>query len=75
MGWSIEGANHNDVKLLVPTLTDVARVGPLADIETLHLDGGYDYPKVRTQLAALGFSMSSASMIASSKTMRGRRFR
>lgn len=54
VGWSIDGANRNDVKLLVPTLVDVARVGLLADIETLHLDRGYDYPKVRAQLAALG---------------------
>lgn len=54
LGWSIDGANRNDVKLLAPTLSDVARVGLLADVETLHLDRGYDYPKVRAQLAALG---------------------
>lgn len=54
LGWSIDGANRNDLKLLEPTLSDVARVGLLADIETLHLDRGYDYPKVRTQLADLG---------------------
>jgi transposase len=54
LGWSIDGANRNDVKLLAPTLSDVARIGLLADIETLHLDRGYDYPKVRTQLAELG---------------------
>lgn len=56
LGWSIHGANRNDVNLLAPTLSDVARVGLLADIETLHLDRGYDYPKVRTQLAALGLT-------------------
>lgn len=54
LGWSIDGANRNDIKLLEPTLADVARTGLLADIETLHLDRGYDYPKVRTQLAGLG---------------------
>lgn len=54
LGWAIDGANRNDLKLLVPTLSDVARVGLLLDIETLHLDRGYDYPKVRTQLAELG---------------------
>lgn len=54
LGWSIDGANRNDIKLLEPTLADVARIGLLVDIETLHLDRGYDYPKVRTQLAGLG---------------------
>jgi hypothetical protein len=54
VGWAIDGANRNDLKLLAPTLADVARVGLLSEIETLHLDRGYDYPKVRTQLAALG---------------------
>jgi len=54
VGWSIAGANRNDVKLLSPTLADVARVGLLVDIETLHLDRGYDYPKIRTELSALG---------------------
>jgi len=54
VGWAIDGANRNDLKLLEPTLIDVARVGLLVDIETLHLDRGYDYPKVRAQLADLG---------------------
>jgi transposase len=54
LGWAIAGANRNDLKLLEPTLADVARVGLLNEIETLHLDRGYDYPKVRAQLAALG---------------------
>jgi transposase len=54
IGWAIDGANRNDVKLLGPTLDDVTRIGLLVDIETLHLDRGYDYPKIRAQLAALG---------------------
>lgn len=54
LGWATDGANRNDITLLMPTLADVARVGLLAEIETLHLDRGYDYPKVRAQLAALG---------------------
>ncbi len=36
------------------TLDDVARVGLLADIETLYLDRGYDFPKIRAQLAGMG---------------------
>ena len=45
IGWAIDGANRNDVKLLAPTLEDVDRVGTTRDIETLHLDRGYDYPQ------------------------------
>ena len=54
LGWAIDGANRNDVELLEPTLADVARVGLLGEIETLHLDRGYDYPKTRARLAGLG---------------------
>jgi hypothetical protein len=54
IGWAIDGANRNDLKLLLPTLDDVARSGLLEEIETLHLDRGYDYPKVRAQLVDRG---------------------
>jgi hypothetical protein len=54
LGWAIDGANRNDLKLLEPTLHAVASIGLLADIDTRHLDRGYDYPKVRAQLSALG---------------------
>ncbi len=54
IGWAIDGANRNDVKLVGPTLDDVERAGLLCEIETLHLDRGYDYPKIRAQLASLG---------------------
>ena len=54
IGWVIDGANRNDVKLIDPTLDAVAAAGLLADIETLHLDRGYDYPAIRRRLNALG---------------------
>ena len=54
VGWAISGANRNDVRLLEPTLAAVAAAGLLEDIGTLHLDRGYDYPVVRSRLAALG---------------------
>jgi len=54
IGWTIDAANRNDIKLLIPTLKDVADRGLLTDIDTLHLDRGYDYPVVRAQLAELG---------------------
>lgn len=54
VGWVIDGANRNDVPLLVPTIEAVAATGLLADIETLHLDRGYDYPVVRERLKTFG---------------------
>jgi transposase len=54
IGWAIDGAQRNDIKMLLPTLDDVARAGLLEEIETLHLDRGYDYPKIRTQLTDRG---------------------
>ena len=56
IGWAIDGANRNDVKLLGPTLDDVDRDGLLADIETIHLDRGYDYPRIRNQLNDAGLT-------------------
>ncbi|MFV1972009.1 MAG: IS5 family transposase [Acidimicrobiia bacterium] len=54
VGWAIGGANRSDLKLLEPTLNDVARVGLLVEIETLHLDRAYDFPKIRAQLTGMG---------------------
>ena len=42
IGWVIDGANRNDSILLQPTLQAVADRGLLADVQTLHLDRGYD---------------------------------
>ena len=54
IGWAIDGANRNDVPMLEPTLNAIADNGLLADIDTLHLDRGYDYPVVRERLAEHG---------------------
>jgi transposase len=54
IGWAIDGANRNDVKMLEPTLDAVAATGLLAEIGTLSLDRSYDYPKIRAQLHAHG---------------------
>jgi transposase len=56
IGIAIDGANRNDVKLLAPTLDDVDANGLLFEIETLHLDRSYDYPKIRAELAQMGLS-------------------
>ena len=56
LGWAIDGANRNDIRLLEPTLDAVINNGLIDDIETLSLDRGYDYPIVRTRLAAYGLT-------------------
>jgi hypothetical protein len=53
IGWAIEGANRHDIPLLAPTLAAVADRGLVVDIETLHLDRGYDANTVRAHLASL----------------------
>jgi transposase len=54
LGWATNGAHRHDVILFEPTLADVARRGLVADIETLHLDRGYDSARVRDACADYG---------------------
>ncbi len=54
LGWAIDGANRNDVRLLEPTLDAMNAGGWTGEIETMHLDRGYDYPKIRRQLLDAG---------------------
>ena len=53
IGWVADAANRNDSHVLAATLDEVAARGLLGDIETLHLDRGYDTSAVRTYVAAL----------------------
>lgn len=50
IGWAIDGANRHDSIVLAPTLDDAARRGLLTEIETLHLDRGYDSGVTRARL-------------------------
>ena len=54
IGWAIDGANRNDVKMLEPTLDAIAATGLLEEIATMSLDRSYDYPKIRGQLNSRG---------------------
>lgn len=56
IGWTLDGANRHDIRLLEPTIDAVAAAGLLADIDTLHLDRGYDYPVIRERLAVFGLT-------------------
>jgi transposase len=56
LGWVIDGANRNDSILLQPTLQAVASRGLLSDIQTLHLDRGYDSSLTHERCAELGLT-------------------
>jgi transposase len=50
VGWVLAPANTNDCKLLAETLDEVRARGLLTDVDTVHLDRGYDFPFVRQAL-------------------------
>jgi transposase len=54
IGWAASGANIHDDLLLAETLDAVDAHGLLVEIETLHLDRGYDTQYVRAACAARG---------------------
>jgi transposase len=54
IGWATDGANRHDTVLFEPTLEDAAMRGLLIDVETLHLDRGYDSNAVRQHCAERG---------------------
>jgi hypothetical protein len=56
IGWAIDGANRNDVKMLEPTLDAIEASGLLEESGTMSLDRSYDYPKIPRQLHARGLS-------------------
>lgn len=56
IGWAVDGANRHDIPLLAPTLDAVGSRGLLRDVQTVHLDRGYDADTVRAALAASGIT-------------------
>ena len=56
VGWAADGANRHDVILFEPTLTNANNRGLIADIETLHLDRGYDCQRIRTWVDSFGIA-------------------
>jgi transposase len=55
-GWEIDGANRNDAKMLAATLDAADARGLLVDIETLHMDRGYDHTFVRDDCTERGLN-------------------
>ncbi|MCU0269254.1 MAG: IS5 family transposase [Acidimicrobiales bacterium] len=60
IGWAIDGANRHDCALFAPTLASLSERDLLADIETLHLDRGYDNGVVRRLCASLDLELVCA---------------
>jgi hypothetical protein len=56
IGWSTDGAHRNDVLLAAPTLDAIAGRGLLPDVETQHLDRGYDNARVVEACSKRGLS-------------------
>jgi transposase len=56
IGWVASGANRNDCVLLPCTLDAVGDRGLLAEVETLHLDRGYDNGVVRSECVERGLT-------------------
>ena len=54
VGWAADGANRCDQRLFEPTLAAAADRGLLEDVETLHLDRGYDSGPVAACAAEAG---------------------
>jgi len=46
IGWAVAGAHRHDIILFAPTLESAAARGLTGDIETLHLDRGYDAKRI-----------------------------
>lgn len=67
IGWATDGANRHDTVLFEPTLTEVIDRGLLADVETLHLDRGYDSGPIRELCAKLGIT----DLVGARKRRRG----
>ena len=61
IGWTIDGANRNDVRMLEPTLDDIAAAGLLVDIDTMHLDRGYDYQRCASASPATASTTSTSN--------------
>lgn len=56
LGWSIDAANRHDIKLLPTTIADLTANYSTLEIETVHLDRGYDFDVIRRQLTDAGLA-------------------
>lgn len=67
IGWATTGANRHDVISFQPTLDAVGERGLLAEVDTLHLDRGYDNAPIREACQNAGIT----DLICATKRPRG----
>jgi len=73
LGWAVDGANRHDTTLLDATLDAVDDQGLLDEVETLHLDRGYDNGVVRAAVGAAGVDDLICSKVRPAGTANGKR--
>jgi len=73
VAWIAAGANRNDCVLLEPTLEAARERGLLPDVETLHLDRGYDNPVVHRLVAELGIEVVCSKVRTRTKTRQAKK--
>ena len=73
IGWTTDGANRHDTVLFSATLEPAKHRGLLNDIETLHLDRGYDSKAVRTTCKELGVADVVCARQRREGTQRGKK--
>lgn len=70
LGWTLDGGNRNDYRMLCPTL-DVVTTGPAGrPIGTLHLDRGFGYQSLPERLA--GYDIADTNVLWRNKRGQGR---
>jgi len=57
VGWTADGAHRHDVALFAPTMAAADQRGLLLDVETVHLDRGYDSAAVRQLCSDYGVDL------------------
>ena|SRR5665213_2101155 len=72
IGWTTDGANRHDCVMVPATLQAVARRGLLGEIETLHLDRGYDNSVVRNYCVEIGIDDLVCAKKRTKGTTKGR---
>jgi transposase len=73
LGWATDGANRHDTTLVDATFDAVDDQGLLEEIETLHLDRGYDSGVVRAAVTAAGIDDLICSKVRPAGTAAARR--
>lgn len=70
IGWTLDGANRQDYRLLQPTLDEITTHHATDIIGTLHLDRGFGYPSLPDRIA--GYRINTVNVIPRNQPGQGR---